>query len=92
MYRPLPPASSVLFTVDGSLPRPGSKGTMQAPQAQAASSICRGYTGIMWEQPGHIGIMEMKIETTVLLYYSGISSWHEIAGFGGQARRMRRFS
>ena len=31
--RPLPPASAVLFTADGSLPKPGSKGTLQAPQA-----------------------------------------------------------
>ncbi|CAE7515057.1 unnamed protein product [Symbiodinium natans] len=30
--RPRPPASAVLFTADGSLPRPGSKGTLQAPQ------------------------------------------------------------
>ncbi|OLQ07045.1 hypothetical protein AK812_SmicGene9660 [Symbiodinium microadriaticum] len=30
--RPLPPASAVLFTADGSLPKPGSTGTLQAPQ------------------------------------------------------------
>ena len=41
--RPLPPASAVLFTVDGSLPRPGSKGTMQAPQAPAT------WDGPVWD-------------------------------------------
>ena len=41
--RALPPATSVLFTVDGSVPRLGSKSTMQATQARQRGCNHWGY-------------------------------------------------
>jgi hypothetical protein len=55
--RALPPATSVLFTVDGSVPRLGSKSTMQATQARQRGCNHWGYfSALRTCEKGMLGI------------------------------------